>query len=119
MLQQQSLDIVQGIELVQEVQEQLKELREEIDDWHKIWFKLAVDMAENVGTERPSIPRRCNRQTQRANVEGEVPEVFVLSKVIDNPLPGSCTFYIIHHYGKQGIIITLPVFTAQNTALRL
>lgn len=76
LLQHQSLDIVQGIELVQEVQEQLKELREEIDDWHKIWFELAVDMIEDVGTEKPSIPCRCNRQTQRANIEGEVPEVY-------------------------------------------
>ena len=73
LLQQSSLDIVQGIQLVQEVQEQLKELREQIDDWHKIWFQLAVDMAEEVGTEKPSIPRRCNR---RANVEAEIPEVY-------------------------------------------
>ena len=33
-------------------------------------------MAKNVGTEKPSIPRRCNRQMQRANVKGEVPEVY-------------------------------------------
>ena len=76
MLQQRSLDIVQGIELVQDVQEQLKELREEVDDWHAIWFQLAVDMTEEVGTEKPSIPRRCNKQTQRANVDAESPEVY-------------------------------------------
>ena len=76
LLQQRSLDIVQGIELVKEVQEQLQELREEIDDWHKMWFKLAVEMAEELGTEKPTIPRTCKRQTQRANVEAEVPEVY-------------------------------------------
>ena len=38
--QQSSLDIVKGIE------EELKEVREEVDDWHKIWFKSAIDMAE-------------------------------------------------------------------------
>ena len=58
LLQQRSLDIVQGIELIQDVQEQLKELREDIDDWHKIWFELTVDLVEEVGTEKPSIPRR-------------------------------------------------------------
>ena len=76
LLQQRSLDIVQGIELIQDVQEQLKELREDIDDRHKIWFELTVDLVEEVGTEKPSIPRRCNRQTQRSNVEAEVPEVY-------------------------------------------
>ena len=59
--QQRSLDIVQGIELVQDVQEQLKELREKVDDWHKMWFESAVDMAEEVGTEKPLIPHRCSR----------------------------------------------------------
>ena len=76
LLQQRSLDFVQGIELVQDVQEQLKELREEIDDWHGIWFQSAVDIVEEVGTEKPSIPRRCNKQTQRANVEADEPEVY-------------------------------------------
>ena len=70
------MDIVQGIDLVQDVQEQLKELREEVDDWHKMWFESTVDMAEEVGTEKPSIPRRCSRQTQRVNVEAEEPKVY-------------------------------------------
>ena len=74
--QQSSLDIVKGIEMVQEVQEELKEVREEVDDWHKIWFKSAIDMAEEAQTEMPSIPRRCSRQMQQANVEAEVPEVY-------------------------------------------
>ena len=74
--QQSSLDIVKGIEMVQEVQEELKEVREEVDDWYKIWFKSAIDMAEEAQTEMPSIPRRCSRQMQWANVEAEVPEVY-------------------------------------------
>ena len=55
LLQQQSLDIVQGIELVQDVQEQLKKLRDEIGDLHSIWFQSALDIAEEVGTEKPSL----------------------------------------------------------------
>ena len=76
LLQQRSLDIVQGIELVQDVQEQLKDLREEIDDWHGIWFHSAVDIVQEVRTEKLSIPHRCNKQTQRANVKADEPEVY-------------------------------------------
>ena len=76
LLQQRSIDIVQGITLVQDVLGQLKELREELDDWNKIWFQMAVEIAEEVGTEKPSIPRMCNRQTQRSNVEADIPEVY-------------------------------------------
>ena len=35
---------------------------------------LAVEIVEEVGTEKPSIPRMCNRQTQRFNVEADLPE---------------------------------------------
>ena len=76
LLQQRSIDIVQGITLVQDVLGQLKELREELDDWNKIWFQMAVEIAEEVGTENPSIPRMCNKQTQRSNVEADIPEVY-------------------------------------------
>ena len=56
--------------MIQDVQEQLKELREEIDDWYKIWYDLAVDMAEEV--ELRSVQFYIvvkGMQTQRANVE--------------------------------------------------
>ena len=57
-LQQKSLDtgVVQGIKLVQDTQNQLKELQEEVDDRQKIWFELAVGLADEVGTEKPTIP---------------------------------------------------------------
>ena len=63
-LHQRSLNIVQGIELVQDTQEQLKELWEEVDDWHKSCFELDVDLADEVGTKKPTIPRRCCRQSR-------------------------------------------------------
>ena len=75
MLQQRSLDVIQGISLIQDVQMQLKDVRKGIDDWHKSWYEFALKVAEDVGVE-PSIPRRCSRQTQRDNVEGESPEVY-------------------------------------------
>ena len=76
LLQQRSLDIVHRIQLVQNVQVQLKQVCDDIDTWHNIWFRSATDIPQNVGTELPSIPRRCQRQTHQANVEGETPEVY-------------------------------------------
>ena len=53
-------------------------MHEETNDWHSIWFQLhvALDIAEEVGTEKPQIPHRCNRQTQWANVEADTLEVY-------------------------------------------
>lgn len=45
-------------------------------------------MADKVGTEKPTIPRRCSRQTQHANVETESPEVYY---------PRSLTVPILDH----------------------
>ena len=35
-----------------------------------------METSEEVGTEKPSIPRMCNRQTQRSKVEADVPKVY-------------------------------------------
>ena len=50
-------------------------MRESVDDWHKAWFKIAVDMAEEQGIT-PSISRTCVRQTHCSNVEADSPEVY-------------------------------------------
>ncbi|KAL5487067.1 hypothetical protein EMCRGX_G019626 [Ephydatia muelleri] len=44
--------------LVQDVQGQLKELREELDDWNKIWFQLAVESSEEEMEDRFSQMRK-------------------------------------------------------------
>ena len=72
MLQKRSSDIVQGIQLIKDVQEQLQEIKESIDEYHKAWLKLVVDMVE----EPQSIPRNCGRQTQHSNIEADSPEVY-------------------------------------------
>ena len=92
LLQQQSLDIVHGIEVVQDLKEQLKELCIEVDDWHSIWFELAVDIAEEVGTKKPSLPCRCNRQTQWTNVEADLPKVYYRR---------SLTIPLLNHFIKE------------------
>ena len=60
------------------MQEQVRELRGEVDKWHKVWFEMTEDVAKAVNTEEPSIPCtcRCGRQTQKSNVPADVPEVY-------------------------------------------
>ncbi|KAL5496864.1 hypothetical protein EMCRGX_G013234 [Ephydatia muelleri] len=45
-------ELPEGITLVQDVLDQLKELREELDDWNKIWFQMAVEIAEEEMEDR-------------------------------------------------------------------
>lgn len=79
-MQERSLDIVQGIALVKDVQKQLYEIREDVDEWHSVWYSMAKNRAEEEGTEEPGIPRLCGRQKYRdsscteANLE--TPEVY-------------------------------------------
>ena len=47
-----------------------------MEGWYKVWFTMASDLAEEEGTEKPSVPRRCDRQTQCNNVDGETAEVY-------------------------------------------
>ena len=61
--------------MIKDTQQQLRELRRDIDEHHKVWFEFAVSTAEFAGTESSSIPRRCSK-TQRANVDAEDPEVY-------------------------------------------
>ena len=55
LLQERSLDIVQGIALVEDVQKQLYEIREDVDEWHSVWYSMAKNRAEEEGTEEPGI----------------------------------------------------------------
>ena len=62
--------------MIKDTQLQLHKLRKDIDQHHKVWFGFAVSTAEFAGTESSSIPRRCSKQTQKANVDAEDPEVY-------------------------------------------
>lgn len=68
------VDIVQGIELVEDVQEQMRELKD-VDKWHTVWFEMAVDVAEAVNIEL-TILHGCGRRTQKSNIPADVPKVY-------------------------------------------
>ena len=68
------VDIVQGVELVEDVQEQVRELKE-VDKWHKVWVEMTVDEAEAVNIEELTILHRCGMQTLKSNISADVPEV--------------------------------------------
>ena len=76
LLQLRSLDIVKAMDMVEDVQAQLADIRGKVDHFHKTWFQSAVDMTKEVGVEKPSISRRCARQTARDNVEATTPEEY-------------------------------------------
>ena len=77
LLQLESLDIVQGIQMVTaEVKEILSDVRENIVEHYKLWHKQAVELVQQSDCEEPSIPHRCNKQTQRSNVEADDPEMY-------------------------------------------
>ena len=71
-----SLDIVQAMEMVGDVRKQLEEIRDDVEEWHKVWFIMASDIAGEEGTEDPCIPRRCGKQIHRSNVEAETSEIY-------------------------------------------
>ena len=56
LLQNRWLDIIRGMELVQDVQKDLNKVREEVDDWSKICFEMVAPVVQEVGTEKPNIP---------------------------------------------------------------
>ena len=60
LLQQRSLDIVKRTQIMDGVREQLKEIMDKGEDWHKRWFQLASDVADEVGTAMPAtyMPQR-------------------------------------------------------------
>lgn len=66
MLQNQSNDILCAFQLIQSIQGQFSDIRNNIDDFHDEIFKTAVDIAAEVFIE-PSVPRTCSQQAHRDN----------------------------------------------------
>ena len=75
-LQSRSMDICTAYREANTVRTVLTEIRDNIDQHHKAWYETAVELSEKIHGSAPSIPRRCSRQTQRANVPAETPEEF-------------------------------------------
>ena len=72
-LQGRTIDVVKAYSLVQSCIEDMKHLREIMDDEFKIIYQQAERMATKLSVE-PAIPRSVARQMHRNNVPAENPE---------------------------------------------
>ena len=75
-LQSRSIDICTAYREVNVVKAVLADVRENISQHHSQLYQAAVQLSENINSSPPSIPRRCGKQTQRANVSAETPEEY-------------------------------------------
>ena len=93
-LQSVATDIVNGYKEIDLLKSTLVSVRENIDDYHKIWYVEASVLAGLVGTS-PTMPRTCPRQTKRDNQPADNPETYyritITSQLLDH--------LINYHYG--------------------
>ena len=73
-LQSRSIDICTAYREASVVITVLTDVRQNINQHHRQWFKSAVHISEKINGSPPSMPRCCGRQTQRQNVPAETPE---------------------------------------------
>ena len=66
LLQGKSIDIMDGIHLINTMKNDFINFRNSIDTFHDAWYAEAVDLARKVGIEE-SKPRTVGRQTSRSN----------------------------------------------------
>ena len=53
----------------------LQDVRDNIQTHHAQWFVTITEMLSGVGM-KPSVPRRCSRQTHRSNVPADTPKEY-------------------------------------------
>ena len=79
----EELDICEAYRYVQQTKQSLQHIRDNIDDLHLQWFKLARATCEAVEGDIPAVPRCCGRQRGRDNVPAhELEEYFKRSVTI-------------------------------------
>ena len=67
-LQQRKIDILQSIKLINLLKDELVRLRSSAATYHDIFYDTALELAREVKLVNPeSMPRICNRQTNREN----------------------------------------------------
>ena len=72
-LQSSSMDICKAYEEVASTTRSIQHIRNNVDQFHLEWFRIAESKAASIGADSPSLPRRCGRQLGRSNVSAENP----------------------------------------------
>lgn len=93
LLQSKSIDIMNGIELVNTLKNLVMTIRNSIDFYHEKWYQQAVALASKLDIEE-SLPRTARRQTTRDN----------------HPATDACEYF------KRAI--TIPLIDHVNSALQ-
>ena len=75
-LQGQSKDICCAYNEIVTVKEALREMRSNIDTYHKKLYDSVVSLGGKINALPPSLPRRCTHQTNRENVPSNPEEYF-------------------------------------------
>ena len=61
--------------IINNTERKLVDFRENINDYSKMWYVQAEELAAKLNVQ-PSIPRRCGRQQHRSNVPASSPEEY-------------------------------------------
>lgn len=67
LLQGKSIDVMDGIHLIDSLKNDVTKLRNSVDSFHETWYKEALELAQQVDVEEWK-PRTVGRQTTRANM---------------------------------------------------
>ena len=67
LLQGKSIDVMDGIHLIDSLKNDVTKLRNSVDTFHETWYEEALELAEQVDIEEWK-PRTVGRQTTRANI---------------------------------------------------
>ena len=76
-LQGQSKDICCAYNEIVTVKEALSEVRSNIDTYHKKLYDSVASLGGKINALTPSLPRRCNHQTNRENVPSNTAEEYI------------------------------------------
>ena len=76
MLQQSSIDITRAMGLVEDTRKSLQDVRHRVKEFHGEWMKRAREMAEEAGTNIPTVPRMCGIQMHRENITAATPDEY-------------------------------------------
>ena len=75
LLQREEMDIVKAYEMIGLLVETIQDVRQRVDEYHGNWFAAAEEMSASVGG-KPSMPRCCNLQRNRANPPASTPQEY-------------------------------------------
>ena len=104
LLQKKSNDILQAYQLIESVKAQFHDIRANVDIFHEKWYKVALELAENVQLQE-SMPRSCNRQVYRDNqLHSNCSEYYKYSITI--PLVDHVVAHLQSYFSSSNITVT-------------